>query len=161
MAKITLTIEAENAAELYAALSDLDRSQITAREWADTIHVTPGTESEPEETEEQKTRRRRRTKAEMEEERARQNAAPVSQAKTPDVFAAQIKEVVAEAKAEEAVSSTGTSLADARKVMSEWLAQPGHSAQQLQELLLKHGGAARITDIDPGKYDAVIAALRG
>ena len=97
----------------------------------------------------------------MEEERARQNAAPVSQAKTPDVFAAQIKEVVAEAKAEEAVSSTGTSLADARKVMSEWLAQPGHSAQQLQELLLKHGGAARITDIDPGKYDAVIAALRG
>ena len=157
MAKITLTIEAENAGELYEALADLDRRQTS------TISdcVSESEPSEQEETDEQKTRRRRRTKAEMEEERARQNAAPVSQAKTPDVFAAQIKEVVAEAKAEEAVSSTGTSLADARKVMSEWLAQPGHSAQQLQELLLKHGGAARITDIDPGKYDAVIAALRG
>jgi len=165
MAKIVLTIEADDAADLRLTIEELagygEREQVTLGE-ADFVENESQEEERPtasatQDAEPQERQKRtRRTKLEMMAERA-----GVTQAAPKDAFSADVEQ----ARAEVAAETVGVTLQDVRQALQDHMSAPNRSAGSASAILKQFINAegkpsVRVSELKVEDYPAAIEALR-
>ncbi len=160
MAKVTLSLEADNAFELQELLRGFSAGggAFIAHEYepvrseAERPDVGATEDVEP-------AKRTRRTKAQIAEdeaaaaERAKAALDKADPARASDPFSDQVKE----SAREEAAGAKAISIDDMRKAMVAF--QDKGTPKQMQEIFKKYDGAERLSELKPGHYAACHAEL--